>query len=191
MVVSFILYVKNCRKCGRPFTRARTRGASARATGGSDGDGAEPLPAATSCGGAGRDRVRPRHAKEAKLVSVRVLDWSGQGTTEQVVAGIDRVTRNAGKPAVANMSLGGDPDDVPDAAVRNSSPPASRTRWPRATGARTPPPTSPRGARGAHGRGDRRRRRARLALRPRPPGGSALPKGPVHVTRNPAASRSR
>ncbi|WP_327134720.1 S8 family peptidase [Streptomyces sp. NBC_01343] len=59
-------------------------------------------------------------AKKAKVVSVRVLDWSGEGTTEQVVAGIDWVTRNAVKPAVANMSLGGDPDDVLDAAVRGS-----------------------------------------------------------------------
>lgn len=59
-------------------------------------------------------------AKKAKVVSVRVLDWNGEGTTEQVVAGIDWVTRNAVKPAVANMSLGGDPDTVLDAAVRGS-----------------------------------------------------------------------
>lgn len=59
-------------------------------------------------------------AKKAKVVAVRVLDYTGEGTTEQVVAGIDWVTRNAVKPAVANMSLGGDPDDVLDAAVRNS-----------------------------------------------------------------------
>ncbi|MFE2283573.1 S8 family serine peptidase [Streptomyces sp. NPDC059443] len=59
-------------------------------------------------------------AKQAKVVAVRVLDRNGEGTTEQVVAGIDWVTRNAVKPAVANMSLGGDPDDVLDAAVRGS-----------------------------------------------------------------------
>ncbi|MDJ0385322.1 S8 family peptidase [Streptomyces sp. G-G2] len=59
-------------------------------------------------------------AKQAKIVAVRVLDYTGQGTTEQVVAGIDWVTRNAVKPAVVNMSLGGDPDDVLDVAVRNS-----------------------------------------------------------------------
>ncbi|MFD9406332.1 S8 family serine peptidase [Streptomyces sp. NPDC059989] len=59
-------------------------------------------------------------AKQAKIVAVRVLDYTGTGTTEQVVAGIDWVTRNAVKPAVVNMSLGGDPDDVLDAAVRNS-----------------------------------------------------------------------
>ncbi|MEU4075710.1 serine protease [Streptomyces venezuelae] len=59
-------------------------------------------------------------AKKAKIVGVRVLDNSGSGTTEQVVAGIDWVTRNAVKPAVANMSLGGGVDTVLDAAVRNS-----------------------------------------------------------------------
>ncbi|MEU3604386.1 S8 family peptidase [Streptomyces sp. NPDC035033] len=59
-------------------------------------------------------------AKKAKIVGVRVLDNSGSGTTEQVVAGIDWVTRNAVKPAVANMSLGGGIDSVLDTAVRNS-----------------------------------------------------------------------
>ncbi|MFJ9338973.1 S8 family peptidase [Streptomyces sp. NPDC101733] len=59
-------------------------------------------------------------AKKAKVVAVRVLDYSGTGTTEQVVAGIDWVTRNAVRPAVVNMSLGGDPDEVLDAAVRGS-----------------------------------------------------------------------
>ncbi|MDX2559594.1 S8 family peptidase [Streptomyces sp. TX20-6-3] len=59
-------------------------------------------------------------AKKAKIVGVRVLDNSGSGTTEQVVAGIDWVTRNAVKPAVANMSLGGGVDSVLDTAVRNS-----------------------------------------------------------------------
>ncbi|MFD4318889.1 S8 family peptidase [Streptomyces sp. NPDC058548] len=59
-------------------------------------------------------------AKKAKIVGVRVLDNSGSGTTEQVVAGIDWVTQNAVKPAVANMSLGGGVDTVLDTAVRNS-----------------------------------------------------------------------
>ncbi|KQV21710.1 MULTISPECIES: S8 family peptidase [unclassified Kitasatospora] len=59
-------------------------------------------------------------AKKAKIVAVRVLDNSGSGTTEQVVAGIDWVTAHAVKPAVANMSLGGGVDDVLDAAVRRS-----------------------------------------------------------------------
>ncbi|MEW1694548.1 S8 family peptidase [Streptomyces sp. NPDC093249] len=59
-------------------------------------------------------------AKKAKIVAVRVLNNSGSGTTAQVVAGIDWVTRNAVKPAVANMSLGGGVDTVLDQAVRNS-----------------------------------------------------------------------
>ncbi|MEU2180489.1 S8 family peptidase [Streptomyces thermolilacinus] len=59
-------------------------------------------------------------AKNAKIVGVRVLNNSGSGTTAGVVAGIDWVTRNAVKPAVANMSLGGGADSTLDAAVRNS-----------------------------------------------------------------------
>lgn len=59
-------------------------------------------------------------AKKAKIVGVRVLDNSGSGTTEQVVAGIDWVTANAVKPAVANMSLGGGADSVLDAAVQSA-----------------------------------------------------------------------
>ncbi|WP_443044590.1 proprotein convertase P-domain-containing protein [Streptomyces sp. DHE17-7] len=59
-------------------------------------------------------------AKQAKVVGVRVLDNSGSGTTAQVVAGIDWVARNAVKPAVANMSLGGGADSALDTAVRNA-----------------------------------------------------------------------
>ncbi|MFB7470498.1 S8 family serine peptidase [Kitasatospora sp. NPDC056184] len=56
-------------------------------------------------------------AKAAKIVAVRVLDDYGEGTTEQVVAGIDWVTKHAVRPAVVNMSLGGEVDPVLDAAV--------------------------------------------------------------------------
>ncbi|MER6673460.1 S8 family peptidase [Streptomyces sp. NPDC000983] len=59
-------------------------------------------------------------AKKAKVVSVRVLDNTGAGTTAQVIAGIDWVTRNARKPAVANISLGGGYHAQLNAAVRNS-----------------------------------------------------------------------
>ncbi|WHM36828.1 S8 family peptidase [Streptomyces sp. BPTC-684] len=59
-------------------------------------------------------------AKKAKIVAVRVLNNSGSGTTDQVVAGIDWVTQHAVKPAVANMSLGGGVDSVLDQAVKNS-----------------------------------------------------------------------
>ncbi|HIW61771.1 MAG TPA: S8 family serine peptidase [Candidatus Stackebrandtia excrementipullorum] len=46
-------------------------------------------------------------AKNADLVAVRVLNCSGSGTYDGVIAGIDWVTANAQLPAVANMSLGG------------------------------------------------------------------------------------
>ncbi|AEB47955.1 MULTISPECIES: S8 family serine peptidase [Micromonospora] len=60
-------------------------------------------------------------AKGVKLVGVRVLDCDGYGTTEQVIAGVDWVTANAQKPAVANMSLG-DVVTIPslDEAVKRS-----------------------------------------------------------------------
>ncbi|GAP46236.1 S8 family peptidase [Streptomyces azureus] len=59
-------------------------------------------------------------AKKARVVSVRVLDAAGAGTTARVIAGIDWVTRHAKKPAVANLSLGGPRNDRLDAAVRAS-----------------------------------------------------------------------
>ncbi|GAA3816684.1 S8 family peptidase [Streptomyces phyllanthi] len=59
-------------------------------------------------------------AKKARVVAVRVLDDAGAGTTAQVIAGIDWVTKHARKPAVANMSLGGFGNGQLDAAVRNS-----------------------------------------------------------------------
>ncbi|MFE2061864.1 S8 family peptidase [Streptomyces sp. NPDC059467] len=59
-------------------------------------------------------------AKQARIVSVRVLDDSGAGTTAQVIAGIDWVTAHARGPAVANLSLGGYHSVQLDTAVRNS-----------------------------------------------------------------------
>ncbi|SCD62873.1 Peptidase inhibitor I9 [Streptomyces sp. di188] len=59
-------------------------------------------------------------AKKARIVGVRVLNNAGSGTTAQVVAGIDWVARNAVRPAVANMSLGGGADSTIDAAVRRA-----------------------------------------------------------------------
>ncbi|MEU4493507.1 S8 family peptidase [Streptomyces sp. NBC_00210] len=59
-------------------------------------------------------------AKKAKIVAVRVLDDNGSGTTEQVVAGIDWVTKNHKGPSVANMSLGGGADEALDEAVRKA-----------------------------------------------------------------------
>ena len=61
-------------------------------------------------------------AKQVGLVAVRVLDCEGSGTTSGVIAGVDWVTADhgAGQPAVANMSLGGEPSNALDRAVRNS-----------------------------------------------------------------------
>ena len=56
-------------------------------------------------------------AKEAKLIAVRVLDCNGSGSTSGVIAGIDWVRKNAVKPAVANMSLGGGASTALDSAV--------------------------------------------------------------------------
>ncbi|MEU5944180.1 S8 family serine peptidase [Micromonospora sp. NPDC047465] len=59
-------------------------------------------------------------AKGVQLVGVRVLNCQGSGTNAGVIAGVDWVTQNAVKPAVANMSLGGGANSTLDTAVRNS-----------------------------------------------------------------------
>ena len=59
-------------------------------------------------------------AKEVRLVAVRVLNCSGSGSNSGVIAGVDWVTANAVKPAVANMSLGGGAYAPLDTAVTNS-----------------------------------------------------------------------
>ncbi|GIG70460.1 S8 family peptidase [Phytomonospora endophytica] len=59
-------------------------------------------------------------AKKVTIVPVRILSCNGSGTTAGVIAGIDWVTRNAIKPAVANMSLGGGASAALDTAVNNS-----------------------------------------------------------------------
>jgi subtilisin family serine protease len=59
-------------------------------------------------------------AKQISLVSVRVIGCDGTGTDSQVIAGLDWVTAHAAKPAVANMSLAGDPYPPLETAVTNS-----------------------------------------------------------------------
>ncbi|RAO15166.1 Extracellular serine proteinase [Micromonospora noduli] len=59
-------------------------------------------------------------AKGVQLVGVRALNCSGSGTNAGVIGGVDWVTANAIKPAVANMSLGGGANSSLDNAVRNS-----------------------------------------------------------------------
>ncbi|GII67395.1 serine protease [Sphaerisporangium krabiense] len=60
-------------------------------------------------------------AKGVRLVGVRVLDCSGNGEWSQVIAGIDWMVKNVRKPAVANMSLSGDPDSSVDDAVARAT----------------------------------------------------------------------
>jgi subtilisin family serine protease len=59
-------------------------------------------------------------AKLATLHPVRVLGCNGSGSTTGVIAGVDWVTQNHVKPAVANMSLGGGASTALDQAVANS-----------------------------------------------------------------------
>jgi subtilisin family serine protease len=59
-------------------------------------------------------------AKAIRLVGVRVLDCAGEGTNADVIAGVNWVTQNARKPAVANMSLGGGVSTAIDNAVAAS-----------------------------------------------------------------------
>lgn len=60
-------------------------------------------------------------APGAPLTGVKVLGCNGRGSWSGVIKGIDWVTANAKKPAVANMSLGGGASQAVDDAVRNSA----------------------------------------------------------------------
>ncbi len=59
-------------------------------------------------------------AKNVRLVSVRVLDCNGNGSSSSVLAGIDWVTTNKMLPAVANMSIGAGVNATVNQAVQNS-----------------------------------------------------------------------
>jgi subtilisin family serine protease len=54
------------------------------------------------------------------LTGVKVFGCDGLGTTSGVIAGIEWVTANATKPAIANLSLGGGASYAMDLAVQNS-----------------------------------------------------------------------
>lgn len=60
-------------------------------------------------------------APGAKVYGVKVLNCDGSGERSNVIKGVDWVTANAVKPAVANMSLGGDPGVTLDDAVQRSA----------------------------------------------------------------------
>ncbi|MCP2257110.1 Serine protease, subtilisin family [Streptoalloteichus tenebrarius] len=57
-------------------------------------------------------------AKKATVVGVRVLDCSGYSRGSSVEQGLNWVAKNAVKPAVVNMSLGGSASDSLDRATR-------------------------------------------------------------------------
>ncbi len=59
-------------------------------------------------------------AKGVRLHAVRVLDCAGQATISAVAAGVDWVTANHVKPAVANLSIVAAASSVIDTAVTNS-----------------------------------------------------------------------
>lgn len=59
-------------------------------------------------------------AKRVTLHSIRVLGCDGLGLVSGVIVGVDWLTANHRKPAVANMSLGGGPSAALDEAVRRS-----------------------------------------------------------------------
>ena len=60
-------------------------------------------------------------APGAPLTGVKVLDCSGDGGLSRILKGVDWVTANANKPAIANMSLGGGASQTLDEAVRKSA----------------------------------------------------------------------
>ena len=60
-------------------------------------------------------------APGAPLTGVKVLGCNGSGSTSGVIAGVDWVTANAKRPAVANMSLGGGISPALDEAVKGSA----------------------------------------------------------------------
>jgi subtilisin family serine protease len=59
-------------------------------------------------------------AKKVTVHALRVLNCSGSGFYSGVIAGVDWVTRNHIKPAVANMSLSGGAYPPLDTALKNS-----------------------------------------------------------------------
>jgi aqualysin 1 len=60
-------------------------------------------------------------APGAPLTGVKVLGCGGSGSTSGVIKGVDWVTANAQKPAVANLSLGGSASQALDDAVKRSA----------------------------------------------------------------------
>ncbi len=60
-------------------------------------------------------------APGAQLIGVKVLGCAGSGTLTNILKGVDWVTANAKKPAIANMSLSGPTSQTLDDAVGRSA----------------------------------------------------------------------
>ncbi len=58
-------------------------------------------------------------AKNVNLVPIRILGCDGSGASSNVIAGLDWILKNGKKPAVVNMSLGGEANASLDSAVEN------------------------------------------------------------------------
>lgn len=58
-------------------------------------------------------------AKEAGLVSVRIMDCHGRGSQSGIIAGIDWVIKNHKGPSVANFSIAGGKSEELNTAIRN------------------------------------------------------------------------
>lgn len=59
-------------------------------------------------------------AKDVRIHSVKVVDCYGNGAYSSVIAGIEWVNNNHIKPAIVNMSFGGDVDEDIEDAIRAS-----------------------------------------------------------------------
>ena len=72
---------------------------------------------------AARDNARAvvGAAPGGPITGVKVTDCRGSGRYSDVIKGVDWVTANAVRPAIANMSLGGPTSQALDDAVRNSA----------------------------------------------------------------------
>jgi aqualysin 1 len=60
-------------------------------------------------------------APSARLVGVKVLGCNGSGSSSAVAKGVDWVTRNGARPAIANVSLGGPASNTLDRSVDRSA----------------------------------------------------------------------
>jgi aqualysin 1 len=58
-------------------------------------------------------------AKEANLVSVRIMDCHGRGSQSGIIAGIEWVIKNRKGPSVANFSIAGGKSEELNTAIRN------------------------------------------------------------------------